>query len=72
MENNKEKRMQEKIDDSYELMLAIEKFLIDKLNATIDGHGTTTDYKDNEADCDVRVDGKRYNITISEKEEDND
>ena len=64
--------MQEKIDDSYELMLAIEKFLIDKLNATIDGHGTTTDYKDNEADCDVRVDGKRYNITISEKEEDND
>jgi len=64
--------MQEKLDDSYELMLAIEKFLIDKLNATIDGHGTTTDYKDNEADCDVRVDGKRYNITISEKEEDND
>ena len=64
--------MQEKIDDSYELMLAIEKFLIGKLNATIDGHGTTTDYKDNESDCDVRVDGKRYNITISETEEDND
>ena len=64
--------MQEKLDDSYELMLAIEKFLINKLNATIDGHGTTTDYKDNEADCDVRVDGKRYNITISETEEDND
>ena len=64
--------MQEKLDDSYELMLAIEKFLINKLNATIDGHGTTTDYKDNEADCDVRVDGKRYNITISEQEEDND
>ena len=64
--------MQEKLDDSYELMLAIEKFLINKLNATIDGHGTTTDYKDNEADCDVRVDGKKYNITISEQEEDND
>ena len=64
--------MQEKLDDSYELMLAIEKFLIDKLNATIDGHGATTDYKDNEADCDVRVDGKKYNITISEQEEDND
>ena len=64
--------MQEKLDDSYELMLAIEKFLIDKLDATIDGHGTTTDYKDNEADCDVRVDGKKYNITISEQEEDND
>ena len=64
--------MQEKIDDSYELMLAIEKFLIDKLNATIDGHGSTTDLKDKEADCDVRVDGKIYNITISEKEEDND
>ena len=64
--------MKEKLDDAYELMLAIEKFLMDKLNATIDGHGTTTDYKDNEADCDVRVDGKKYNITISEKEEDND
>ena len=64
--------MKDKLDDSYELMLAIEKFLIDKLNATIDGHGTTTDYKDNEADCDVRVDGKKYNITISEQKEDND
>ena len=64
--------MQEKLDDAYELMLAIEKFLIDKLNATIDGHGTTTDYKDNEADCDVRVDGKKYNITISEQREDDD
>ena len=64
--------MQEKLDDSYELMLAIEKFLIDKLNATIDGHGSTTDYEDKESDCDVRVDGKIYNITISEKEEDND
>ena len=64
--------MQEKLDDSYELMLTIERYLMDKLNATIDGHGTTTDFKDNEADCDVRVDGKRYNITISETEEDND
>ena len=62
--------MKEKLDDAYELMLAIEKFLMDKLNATIDGHGTTTDYKDNEADCDVRVDGKKYNITIQEQEED--
>jgi len=64
--------MQEKLDDSYELMLAIEKFLIDKLNATIDGHGTTTDFKDNEADCDVRVDGNRYNITISKNNEEDD
>ena len=64
--------MKEKLDDAYELMLAIERFLMDKLNATIDGHGTTTDYKDNEADCDVRVDGNRYNITISEQEEDDD
>ena len=65
--------MKEKLDDAYELMLAIEKFLMDKLNATIDGHGTTTDFKDNEADCDVRVDGNRYNITISKNnEEDND
>ena len=64
--------MQEKLDDSYELMLAIEKFLMDKLNATIDGHGSTTDFKDNEADCDVRVDGKNYNITITETKEDDD
>ena len=64
--------MKEKLDDSYELMLAIEKFLMDKLNATIDGHGTTTDYKDNEADCDVRVDGKKYNISITETKEDDD
>ena len=62
--------MKEKLNDCYELMLAIEGFLINKLNATIDGHGTTTDYKDNEADCDVRVDGKKYNITISEQEDD--
>ena len=64
--------MQEKLDDSYELMLAIEKFLIENLNATIDGHGTTTDFKDNEADCDVRVDGNRYNITISKNNEEDD
>ena len=62
--------MKEKLDDAYELMLAIERFLMDKLNATIDGHGSTTDFKDKEADCDVRVDGKRYNITIQEQEED--
>ena len=64
--------MQEKLDDAYELMLAIEKFLMDKLNATIDGHGTTTDFKDNEADCDIRVDGNRYNITISKNNEEDD
>jgi len=64
--------MQEKLDDAYELMLAIERFLMDKLNATINGHGTTTDFKDNEADCDVRVDGNRYNITISKNNEEDD
>ena len=64
--------MKEKLDDSYELMLAIEKFLMDKLNATIDGHGSTTDFKDKEADCDVQVDGNKYNITIEQKEEDDD
>jgi len=64
--------MKEKLDDAYELMLAIEKFLMDKLNATIDGHGTTTDYEDNEADCDVRVDGKNYNIIIKEQSEEDD
>ena len=64
--------MKEKLDDAYELMLAIEKFLIENLNATIDGHGTTTDFKDNEADCDVRVDSNRYNITISKYNEEDD
>jgi hypothetical protein len=64
--------MKEKLDDSYELMLAIERFLMDNLNATIDGHGTTTDFKDNEADCDVRVDGNKYNITISKNNEEDD
>ena len=64
--------MKEKLDDAYELMLAIERFLMDKLNATIDGHGSTTDFKDNEADCDVRVDGKKYNISITETKEDDD
>ena len=61
--------MKEKLDDAYELMLAIEKFLVDKLNATIDGHGSTTDFRDKEADCDVRVDGKKYNITINEEDD---
>jgi len=64
--------MKEKLDDAYELMLAIEKFLMDKLNATIEGHGSTTDFKDKEADCNVRIDGKEYNITIEEQEEDDD
>ncbi len=64
--------MQEKLDDAYELMLAIEKFLIENLNATINGHGTTTDFKDNEADCDVQVDGNKYNITIAKNNEEDD
>ena len=64
--------MKEKLDDAYELMLAIERFLMDKLNATIDGHGSTTDFKDKEADCDVRVDCKKYNITIEEQSEEDD
>ena len=64
--------MQQKLDDAYELMLAIEKFLMENLNATIDGHGTTTDFEDNEADCDVRVDGNKYNITISKNNEEDD
>ncbi len=64
--------MKEKLDDAYELMLAIERFLMDKLNATIDGHGSTTDFKDKEADCNVRIDGKEYNITIEEQKEDDD
>ena len=64
--------MKEKLDDAYELMLAIEKFLIENLNATISGHGTTTDFKDNVSVCDFQVDGKSYNITIQEQNEEDD
>ena len=62
--------MKEKLDDSYELMLAIEGFLINKLNATIDGH--SSDDSDKEVEFDIQVDGKKYNIEIKETEEDED
>ena len=54
--------MKEKLNDCYELMLAIEGFLINKLNATIDGH--SSDDSDKEVELDIQGDCKKYNIEI--------
>ena len=52
-------------------MLAIEQMLIKNLNASITGHGQMT--QDNyEADFDAVIDGKTYNITIEQMENDDD
>ena len=60
-----------KLSETNELMLAIEQMLIKNLNASITGHGQMT--QDNyEADFDAVIDGKRYNITIEQMENDND
>ena len=60
-----------KLSETNELMLAIEQMLIKNLNASITGHGQMT--QDNyEADFDAVIDGKRYNITIEQMEDDND
>ena len=57
--------------ETNELMLAMERMLIDKLNASITGHGQMTggDYT---ADFDAVIDGKTYNITIEQKESDDE
>ena len=56
-----------KMLETNELMLAMERMLIDKLNASITGHGQMTrgDYT---ADFDAIIDGKTYNITIEQQE----
>ena len=60
-----------KQSDTNELMLAIEQMLIKNLNASITGHGQMT--QDNyEADFDAVIDGKNYNITIEQMENDDD
>ena len=60
-----------RLSETNELMLAIEQMLIKNLNASITGHGQMT--QDNyEADFDAVIDGKRYNITIEQMENDND
>ena len=60
-----------KQSDTNELMLAIEQMLIKNLNASIIGHGQMT--QDScQADFDAVIDGKNYNITIEQMENDDD
>ena len=60
-----------KASETNELMLAIEQMLIKNLNASITGHGQCTD-NDCAADFNAVIDGKNYNITIEQMENDND
>ena len=60
-----------KLTETNELMLAIEQMLIKNLNASITGHGQCTD-NDCAADFNAVIDGKNYNITIEQMENDND
>ena len=60
-----------KQSETNELMLAIEQMLIKNLNASITGHGQMT--QDScQADFDAVIDGKTYNITIEQMENDDD
>ena len=60
-----------KLSETNELMLAIEQMLIKNLNASIPGHGQMT--QDScQADFDAVIDGKNYNITIEQMENDDD
>ena len=60
-----------KLTETNELMLAIEQMLIKNLNASITGHGQMmTD--GSQADFDAVIDGKNYNITIEQMEDDDD
>ena len=60
-----------KLMETNELMLAIEQMLIKNLNASITDHGQMmTD--SSEADFTAVIDGKNYNITIEQMENDDD
>tara|TARA_R100001224_G_scaffold28480_1_gene15534 strand:- start:122 stop:310 length:189 start_codon:yes stop_codon:yes gene_type:complete len=60
-----------KLMETNELMLAIEQMLIKNLDASITSHGqaTTDDYA---ADFEAIIDGKTYNIEITQKEDDDE
>ena len=60
-----------KQSDTNELMLAIEQMLIKNLNASIPEHGQMIN-DGSEADFTAIIDGKRYNITIEQMENDDD
>ena len=57
--------------ETNELMLAIEQMLIKNLNASITGHGQMT-VDSCAADFTAVIDGKEYNITIEQQENDDD
>ena len=60
-----------KLMETNELMLAIESMLIKNLSASITSHGqATTD--DCAADFQAIIDGKIYNIEITQQEDDDD
>ena len=60
-----------KLMETNELMLAIEQMLIKNLNASITGHGQMM-VDGHQADFDAVIDGKNYNITIEQMENDDD
>jgi hypothetical protein len=60
-----------KQSDTNELMLAIEQMLIKNLNASITDHGQMM-IDGCEADFTAIIDGKKYNITIEQMENDDD
>ena len=53
--------------ETNELMLAMERMLIDNLNASISSHGQMMS-DGYQADFDAVIDGKTYNITIEQME----
>ena len=60
-----------KLMETNELMLAIEQMLIKNLNASITGHGQMM-VDGHQADFNAVIDGKNYNITIEQMENDDD
>ena len=58
-----------KLMETNELMLAIESMLIKNLNASITSHGQATS-DDCAADFQAIIDGKIYNIEITQQEDD--
>ena len=60
--------MKEKENDIYELMIAIEKFLLNNLNARIEGH--ESDDRGEDCSVDVVVDNKQYEISIRRNNDD--
>ena len=55
--------MKEKLDDAYELMLAMQTLLINNLSASITNHEQAKEDGD-EAEFHLTIDGKNYVITI--------